>query len=257
MNPTAFIPAHLDSSRFPGKILVDLGGKPLLWHVWNCTISAGVFDDVYVVTDAATVADAVRGWGGKTLVTQGHFANGTERVASLIERFTCDRFVNVQADMPLISPELFTRMVEAWDDAAAPLITPVVRIEDAKTLFDPDIVKVVRACDETALMFSRQAIPFVRDVEPCQWLSHCEFWSHVGIYGYTRQALQNYRLWPADRVEEAEKLEQLRFLDHGQQWTTVEVPGPVWSINRPDDVDRVLARLIAVEPRYSSGSTAT
>jgi 3-deoxy-manno-octulosonate cytidylyltransferase (CMP-KDO synthetase) len=245
--PTALIPAHLASSRFPRKILIDLGGKPLLWHVWNCTVDAEAFDNVYVVTDADAVANMVCGWGGNVLRTHGRFTNGTERIASLLEQLPGDRFVNVQADMPLLPADLFAQMIEAWSEATAQLITPVYRISDTESLFDTDIVKVVRAGDGTALIFSRQAVPFVRGVEPQQWLSHGPFWAHVGIYGYTRQALQNYRHWPVSPVEEAEKLEQLRFLDHGERVMTFEVPGPVLSINRPDDVDRVRCQLTATE----------
>jgi len=181
----------------------------------------------------------VRSWGGNAIISQGRCDNGTERIASVIGNVPGERFVNVQADMPHIPIDVFSQLISAWESSAAQLVTPVWRIDDCETLVDPHIVKVVRAVDGTSLLFSRQAIPFVRDRDQSQWLSQCAYWAHVGIYGYTRRALEVYRSWPASPTETAEKLEQLRFLDHGWQWNTVEVPGPVRSIDHPDDVRRI------------------
>jgi len=181
----------------------------------------------------------VRSWGGQAIISQGQCANGTERIASVIDNVPGEHFVNVQADMPSISADVFSLMIAAWESSAADLITPVWSIDDFETLIDPHTVKVVRAVDGTSLLFSRQAIPFVRDCDQNQWLSQCAYWAHVGIYGYTRGALEDYRRWSASPIEKAEKLEQLRFLDHGRRWMTVEVPGPVHSIDHPDDIRRI------------------
>lgn len=239
MRPIALIPAHRGSERLPDKVMINLAGRPLLWHVWNCTQAAGIFESTCVVTDCTDLAGMVRSWGGDVIISRVQCNNGTERIASIIDSLSGEHFVNVQADMPHISIEVFSQLITAWESSAAHLVTPVWRIDDCETLVDPHIVKVVRAVDGTSLLFSRQAIPFVRDRDQRQWLSQCAYWAHVGIYGYTRRALEVYRGWPASPIEKAEKLEQLRFLDHGWRWNTVEVPGPVRSINHPDDIGRI------------------
>ena len=221
MTAVALIPARSASTRLPRKVLADVHGKPLIWHVWNRVSQAQAFDAVYVATDSEEVRQVVEGWGGTALMTSAECRSGTERIASLVDTLNADLIVNVQGDEPLVSSRMLSALVEAWQQSPSDLITPVFPIETLGELISPNIVKVARTADGTALYFSRSAIPYIRDLPQERWLERHQFWGHIGVYGYRRDVLAVYASLPVSDLEQVEQLEQLRFLEAGYRFQTV------------------------------------
>jgi len=233
------IPARFASSRLPNKVLADIDGHPLLWHVYRRCLQAEA-SEVHIVTDAEVVAEKVRNWGGKVWLTDSGCASGTERIVAILDKLDADIIVNVQGDQPLIEPQLINQLIEIFKKVTPQpdIVTPVCPIEDDK-IFDPNLVKVTRRHDGYALYFSRNPIPHVRDVETESWPKSTKFFGHIGIYGYRRQVLDEYYLLPNSPLEEAEKLEQLRFLQAGKSiFTFVTAHQPI-SVDTPVDLELV------------------
>lgn len=235
----AVIPARLCSTRLPRKVLLEVGGRPLLRHVWDRLNQVKRISAVYVATDSTEVFEAVTAWGGCALMTSSHHDSGTARIASIIDQIGGEFILNVQADEPFIDPRMLDSLLDRWIASPTDLITWVFPIRDIRVLFDPNVVKVARAADGRALYFSRSVIPFVRDVNADVWLQHSPFWGHVGMYGYRRQVLQNFSALPRSPLEESERLEQLRFLDAGYCMQTVEISSHQIGVDTPSDLERV------------------
>lgn len=241
---TAIIPARLGSTRLSRKVLADIHGRPLIWHVWNRVQQAQRIDAVYVATDSEEVKDTVDGWGGQVLLTSPDCRSGTERLAACLDRVDADHIINVQGDEPLVDPAMLDALVARWEEAPADLITPVFRIHTLEELLNPNIVKVARASTGEALYFSRSPIPFVRDLPQEEWLTQHTFWGHIGVYGYRRDVLAAYPKLPVSPLEKAESLEQLRFLDAGYRFQTVETDYRPVAVDVAADLEHV-RRLVA------------
>lgn len=239
MKTFAVIPARLGSTRLPRKVLADIHGKPLIWHVWNQVQQAKSFDAVYIATDADEVCAVVAGWGGNVLMTSSECRSGTERIASLVDQLQADLIVNVQGDEPLVSPTMLDDLVRTWKQTPSDLITPVFPIESFEDLTNPNIVKVARTADSTALYFSRSTIPYVRDFPQAQWLEQQRFWGHIGVYGYRRDVLAAYPSLPVTALEQAEQLEQLRFLEAGYRFKTFVTDYHPIAVDVAADLERV------------------
>jgi len=218
----ALIPARLASTRLPNKVLADIHGRPMLWHVWNRVQQAHVFDRVIVATDAEEVYQAVESWGGSVLMTSPTCRSGTERIASILDQLDADLIVNVQGDEPLIPPQMLNDLVRLWQSNPTDLITPIFRLTTLEEVLSATRVKVTRAASGEALYFSRSPIPFVRDLPQHRWLEQHIFWGHIGVYGYRRDVLAAYASLPVGQLEVAEQLEQLRFLEAGYHFQTFE-----------------------------------
>jgi 3-deoxy-manno-octulosonate cytidylyltransferase (CMP-KDO synthetase) len=242
MKTAIVIPARLESTRFPRKVLAAIRGRPMLWHVWDnmsCVKSA----EVYVATDSSEIAGVVTGWGGHVLMTGLHIQTGTERVAAVLDRIDAELIVNVQADEPLLPPAVVGDLAECWRSCQTAIATPVFRITSLGELQNPNLVKVVRSATGRALYFSRAAVPFIRDVPLEQWLERGEFWGHIGIYAFRRDILAAYSSLPPSRLEDSEKLEQLRYLDAGFRVQTVAVDYSPTGVDTPEDLEQVRERL--------------
>lgn len=239
MKSLAIIPARLGSTRLPRKVLADIHGKPLIWHVWSRAKQARRFAEVYVATDSEEVQAEVERWGGKALMTSTACRSGTERLAECLDRVDADLIVNVQGDEPLIDHEMLDALVARWELQPSDLITPVFRITSSEDLAAPTIVKVARAQSGEALYFSRSTIPFVRDWPQSEWLEKATFWGHIGVYGYRRDVLAAYPGLPVSALETSEQLEQLRFLDAGYRFQTIETTYRSIAVDIPTDLDRV------------------
>jgi 3-deoxy-manno-octulosonate cytidylyltransferase (CMP-KDO synthetase) len=245
MSAVIVIPARYDSSRFPGKPLAPLMGKPVIQHVYENSKRSLKAADVIVATDNESIYETVHSLGGKAVMTSGEHASGTDRVAEVAMRTECDIIVNVQGDEPLVRPQMIDDVIDLLDDAAAHIGTLVKKITSAIELRDPNAVKVVFNDDGFALYFSRAPIPYHRD----GWKSLDDLasaactmnssYKHIGIYSYRREALLRFSELKASRLEEIEKLEQLRALEHGLRIKVRETPFDMIGIDVPGDLARV------------------
>ena len=247
------IPARLGSTRLPRKMLADLNGRPLLWHVWQRVRLARRLSEVVIATDAVEIAEAVRSWGGTAMLTSPECTSGTARVASIAAELACDLILNIQGDEPLIDPSLLDAIVERQSETGCPLVTAAWRITAQAEVMDPNVVKVVRAASgrRQALYFSRSPIPFVRDVPPARWLEQHVFWGHVGVYGYDQAVLAAYAKAAESPLEVAERLEQLRFVDQGFSFEVVDAPARSRSVDTADDLQAVASLLESARARES------
>ncbi|MDR1232916.1 MAG: 3-deoxy-manno-octulosonate cytidylyltransferase [Puniceicoccales bacterium] len=243
MKTIVAIPARLGATRFPKKVLADLDGKPMIQHVYEKAKQANVADDVYVLVDAVEVENAVRTFGGKSIMTSPECHCGTDRIVSVLGQMQADFIINVQGDEPLLDPQSLVDICERAKTSRADIITPIFKITDFADIDDPSRVKVAVCQDGKALYFSRSPIPFVRSVEKSEWLTHHQFWGHIGVYGYRRTVLESYKKLHASPLETAESLEQLKFLDNGYTIDTIVTKCPTIGIDTPEDLKKATAWL--------------
>lgn len=229
----------MKSTRFPEKVLADIHGKPMLWYVYRGVSQAQSINQVWVITDSQKVYDVASSWGAHVLMTSEEWPSGTARIASVADQLDADIVVNVQGDEPLITGGVVDLLIEKLEVSDADIATPVYRINDMDDVNNPNVVKVVRAADHKALYFSRSPVPHVRDLEPSQWLSTVPFWGHAGVYAYRKAVLIEYLTLPEGRMERAEKLEQLRLLEAGRQFLTVEIDYRPEAVDTPADLEAV------------------
>jgi len=231
----AIIPARYQSSRLPGKALAEIGGRPMIEHVYRRTTAARSVGVVIVATDDQRICDAVEAFGGRAQLTSPSHASGTDRLAEVAAGLTCDVVVNVQGDEPLIDPSMI-------DDAIAPFRTdPLLqmttlrrRIERDDERQNPNVTKVVVDRDGYALYFSRAAIPHTREGCP-----PAPAWRHIGLYVYRRECLLRLTSLPPTPMERAEALEQLRALEHGIRIKAIETRHESIGVDTPEDLERV------------------
>jgi len=239
MTAVVAIPARMKSTRFPGKVLADIGGKPMLWHVYQGASQAQQIKDVWVITDSQEVYDLADSWGARVLMTPEDFPSGTARIASVIEHLKAEIIVNVQGDEPLITGKVVDTLISELEKSDADVATPVYSITSIDDITNPNVVKVVRTLEGRALYFSRSQIPHVRDVKLSDWLSTAPYWGHTGVYAYRREILLEYLQLPEGIMEKTEKLEQLRLLEAGKKILTVEIDYQPKSVDTPDDLENV------------------
>jgi 3-deoxy-manno-octulosonate cytidylyltransferase (CMP-KDO synthetase) len=233
------IPARYRSTRFPGKPLALIAGKPLVQHVVERSRQASALDEVVVATDDERIA-RVAGSFCRVEMTAASHPSGTDRVAEVVGRLGCDAAVNIQGDEPLIDPAVINAVARALDDAG--MSTAATPIREPADYENPNVVKVVVNVAGKALYFSRRTIPYVRDAVGAsidEQLAVFPFLKHLGIYGYLRETLFRLVRLPVSPLEQAEKLEQLRALDHGIEIAVVRVDYENAGVDVPEDVARV------------------
>ena len=236
MKAVAVIPARYASTRLPGKPLLDICGKPLIQHVWETVSRARGLDEVVVATDDARIAHAVQAFGGKVCMTSPDCRSGSDRVREVAASLAADVYVNVQGDEPLLEASAIERLRDVFtEDASVQVATLCSRISEEQAR-SPHQVKVIRDHAGNALYFSRAPLPFVRDSG-----ESTEFLGHVGIYAYRADALRGFASLPFSPLEQAEKLEQLRFLQAGIPVRVLEVPPMGAGVDTPEDLERVCA----------------
>jgi len=241
------IPARYGSSRFPGKPLADILGKPMIQWVYERASQAQSLQKVVVATDDERILRCVREFGGEVHMTSASAPTGTDRVAELARGFPqVDVFVNIQGDEPLIDPRAIDQAVEPFfHDADLQVSTLVRRIEDPQELKDRNLVRVVFNRKGYALYFSRAPIPFNRDVQDIsEWLQHGCYYRHIGVYVYRRAFLLRYPELPKSQLEKVEKLEQLRILENGYPIKVVETNYDPVCVDTPEDLERVRQYLL-------------
>lgn len=243
MKIIGIIPARYASTRFPGKPLHPIAGKPLIQHVVERCREAPSLAEVIVATDDERIAEVAREFCPVEMTRADH-PSGTDRIAEVAARLDCDAAVNVQGDEPLIAPEVIDAVADALSEAEmTTAATPVNNISDYS---DANVVKVVVSATGRALYFSRRTIPFVRDLaeeSPEQHLAAFPFLKHLGIYGYRCEALQRLVEFPPSPLEQAERLEQLRALENGIEIAVRQVEYEAIGVDVPEDVQRVEALL--------------
>lgn len=250
MNITAIIPARYGSTRFPGKALADLGGKPMIQHVYERTARASHLSQVIVATDDERIAEAVKRFGGTVAMTSPTHETGTDRLAEVANSLTSDIIVNVQGDEPLIEPDMIDQAVEPFlNDRDLQMGTLKCRITCLHDFLSPNVVKVVTDRDGNALYFSRSPLPFFRD--KWQDLKDEAFasgrllcYKHVGLYVYQRDFLIRYAALPQTPLETAEKLEQLRALENGVRIRVVETDFESLGVDTPEDLTKARERML-------------
>jgi 3-deoxy-manno-octulosonate cytidylyltransferase (CMP-KDO synthetase) len=231
------IPARYASTRFPGKPLIDIGGKTMIQRTWEQAKKAKYLDEVYVATDSTIINDHVLALGGKCIITSDKHVTGTDRCAEVANKIAGAAYINIQGDEPFIQPAMIDQLalyLKQSDDAMAiaTLIKPIMAKGD---LDASNLVKVVIDCNNLALYFSRFPIPFVRQ----ETNNTTTFYKHIGMYGYTAQALKLISTLVPTPLELAESLEQLRWLENGLKITCINTDLETISIDIPSDLDKI------------------
>ncbi|MGL4631709.1 MAG: 3-deoxy-manno-octulosonate cytidylyltransferase [Leadbetterella sp.] len=236
------IPARFASSRFPGKLLHEVNGKPIIQMVYEQVVQSTSLESVFVATDHEKIFNLIESIGGNVLMTKDTHTSGTERCAEAVAAFggskNFDFVLNIQGDEPLILPETI-------DDLAYKL-TPNIqiaslyqKINETDEILNPNSVKVVLNETSEALYFSRSPIPFVRDLDVDAWKSHLEFRKHIGIYGYRTDILEQIVHLENTSLEDAEKLEQLRWLSHGYKIKMFPTQHKTIGVDTPEDLENL------------------
>ena len=244
MRVVAIIPARYASTRFPGKPLVDIGGKSMIQRVVEQVQSCGVVADVMVATDDERIQQHVTNLGVQCIMTSPNHPSGTDRCLEAYELsgLQADCILNVQGDEPFVDAEQLNALAQLIARPEVSIATLAKKITDAETLFDPSKVKVVMNAHSQALYFSRQAIPFNRNAEQTDWLSQHAYYKHLGLYAYKPQVLKEICALQPSSLEKAESLEQLRWVENGYaiHVAITEIESP--AIDTPEDLAAVLKR---------------
>jgi 3-deoxy-manno-octulosonate cytidylyltransferase (CMP-KDO synthetase) len=231
------IPARYASSRFPGKALSPISGKPMLQHVWERASLARYLTGVSIATDDERIFAAARAFGADVRMTRADHASGTDRVAEVASAGNAEIVVNIQGDEPLIDPgAIDAAILPMLDEPDAVMSTLRKKIEDPREIDDPNVVKVVTDRAGNAIYFSRSTIPYVRDRHPSPAAVH---YKHIGLYVYRRDFLLGYSDLPVGPLEQAERLEQLRALENGFSIRVMDTEYESLGVDTPEDLERV------------------
>ncbi|MEO2014246.1 MAG: 3-deoxy-manno-octulosonate cytidylyltransferase [Fuerstiella sp.] len=253
MNVVGIIPARLQSSRLPEKLLLQETGKPLLQYVWEVATASSALHDVIIATDSERIFDTVQSFGGHAEMTADH-PSGTDRVAEIARRCCAgaEVIVNLQGDEPELEPDTIEALVAAIHRGNTEMATVAAPIRDAGVVSDPDCVKVVVDDKGQALYFSRSTIPFSRDTSVADLLSAdgmSPWLLHVGLYAYRRDFLLSLTSMPPSSLEQLEKLEQLRALQSGARIAVAVVPQAAVGIDTAEDYAAFVQRQLAADCR--------
>jgi 3-deoxy-manno-octulosonate cytidylyltransferase (CMP-KDO synthetase) len=236
------IPARYASTRFPGKPLAIINGKSIIQRVFEQCKLAEILDKVIVATDDDRIFDHVMDFGGEAVMTSKEHQNGTSRCAealSVYERNSGVVFniiINIQGDEPFIRPEQIHQVADIVSQPEAQIGTLAKKIESEDELFNPNVVKLVADKENRALLFSRNPIPFVRDEDKTNWLSSAVYYKHIGLYGYRKDTLLEIAKQEPSRLELAEKLEQLRWMENGYNVSVAYTDYESMGVDTPGDL---------------------
>lgn len=252
MRSVVVVPARLQSSRLPRKVMADIGGRPMLLRVLQRCRQAHSPLAVVLCTDSNELMAEATAWGFLALATSPACSSGSDRIASVVEKIvalsgvpaTETLILNVQADHPFVDPATIDALCTEFHrrGPATEVLTPIFRIGNAG-INDPNVVKALVAVDGRALCFSRAAIPHVRGVDPAEWETHASHWGHMGIYAFRADVLANWHKLPHSPLEALEQLEQMRLLEAGIRIDTVVVEGETLAVDTPEQL--TMARALA------------
>ncbi len=237
MDVIGVIPARFSSTRFEGKVLVKILGKPMIQHVWERAKQAKVLDDLIIACDNELVANAAREFGAKVVMTSRAHTCGTDRIAEVVNPLDVRIVVNIQGDEPLIHPMMINSVATALlENRSLSMATVMKKIEDPLLAGDPHTVKVVVDKDNFALYFSRAPIPFRAHNSEVVSVA---YYKHIGLYSYTKDFLFTYKNLPSSNLEKIERLEQLRVLEEGFKIKVVETNFDSIGVDTPEDLEKV------------------
>lgn len=238
MKIIAMIPARFEASRFPGKLMKDLAGKSVILRTYEATKQSNLFDEVYAVTDSDIIFNEIISNGGKAIKSKKEHESGSDRIAEAVENLEVDIVVNVQGDEPFTQTEPLKNLLEVFkndSDKQIDIASLKMKLDDFEEINNPNNVKVVTDENNFAMYFSRCPIPFARDI------SKAEYYKHIGIYAFRKDALLNFTKLPINQLEAAEKLENLRFLANGFTVKMVETNQLAIGIDTPEDLEKANA----------------
>jgi len=245
MKIVGIIPARFASSRFPGKPLADIAGISMINRVYLQASKAALLDKVVVATDDKRIYDEVVSHGGAAVMTSENHRSGTERCNEVVEKLAAsgenyDIAINIQGDEPFIEPSQIDGIAAIFKNPEIKIATLVKEIKSNDELFSPNVVKAVLGKDKKALYFSRQPIPFLRGVGQNEWLKKMTFYKHIGIYAYRTDVLAEIVKLPVGKLEEAESLEQLRWLENDFSVYTEETDFESIAVDTPEDLIKII-----------------
>lgn len=239
MKAIGVIPARWGATRFQGKVLAELLGKPVIQHVWESASKAKTLDDLVIACDDERIMKVVKDFGGKAVYTSPAQPSGTDRLAEVVNPLDVDIAVNIQGDEPLVKPIMIDGVVMALEgEKVAQMATVIKKVEDDSELTNSNVVKVVVDKNGYALYFSRYAIPYNRTGEENK-RNRPVYYKHIGLYAFTKDFLFTFRNLPESSLEKAERLEQLRVLEYGYKIKVVETKFDTIGIDTPEDLIRV------------------
>lgn len=233
MKCTALIPARYAATRFPGKLMQLLGGKPVIRFTYEATVATGLFDEVIVVTDSEIIFTEITAAGGSAVMSRNEHESGTDRIAEAAAGMDADLIVNIQGDTPFVSKEPLEKLLLQFKDPAVQVASMMQVITDREDTMDPNFVKVAVDRKMNSLFFSRAVIPYPRNKD-----YPTTYYEHIGVYAFRKQALLDFTSWPVTPLEAAEKIECLRYLENGVPLRMVVVDYMGVEIDTPGDLER-------------------
>ena len=246
MKKVIIIPARLDSSRLPKKVLLDLKGKTVIQRVYEQCLKVKNVDEVYVATDSLEIKEVCKTFTNQVIITKSTHQSGTDRIGEAISDIACDIVINVQGDEPFIEPSLIEALVNSFSNSEISMSSAMSKINNVKDLQNTNVVKVVTDLHNNALFFSRSLIPFPRDVKEIsiakEVLEKYQFYRHIGIYGYRKDFLLKFVNMEQSYLEKVEKLEQLRALENGFKIKMIETDSSLMGIDTREDYEEALKK---------------
>jgi len=236
MKIIAMIPARYSASRFPGKLMQDLNGKPVITRTYEATVSTNLFDDVIVVTDSSIIYNEITAVGGKVMMSRKEHDCGSDRIAEAVEDLDIDIVINVQGDEPFTEVASLKKLIEVFkadEKQEVDLASLMVHITDEDEIKNPNTVKVITDQNQFALFFSRSPIPYPRDIEV-----DAKYYKHKGVYAFRKQAILDFYKLPMRMLEASEKIECIRYLEYGKRIKMVETNVQGVEIDTPKDLER-------------------
>jgi 3-deoxy-manno-octulosonate cytidylyltransferase (CMP-KDO synthetase) len=245
MKNVAMIPARYAATRFPAKLMQVLGDKPVIRHTYENTVATGLFEEVWVVTDSDIIYKEIVDHGGRAVMSKKPHESGSDRIAEAVAAMNVDVVVNVQGDEPFVKKKPLQQLLQVFEAEAGATVqvaSLMQVLKEQRFIDDPNYVKVAIDLKMNALMFSRSVIPYPRNKEAA-----IVYYEHIGVYAFRRQALMDFTTWPVTPLEAAEKIECLRYLEHGISLKMVVTDYMGVEIDTPEDLERA-AKLLPNPP---------
>ena len=238
MKKIAMIPARYAATRFPGKLMQQLGDKVVIRHTYDATVATGLFDEVLVVTDSEIIYTEITAAGGSAVMSQQEHESGSDRIAEAAADMDVDIIVNVQGDTPFVKKEPLQKLLQQFDESSVQVASMMQVLTKQTEINDPNFVKVTVDKNMNSLFFSRSVIPYPGDKD-----FSTVYYEHIGVYAFRKQALMNFTNWPVTPLEAAEKIECLRYLENGVPLRMIVVDYMGIEIDTPEDLEKAASLL--------------